>query len=334
MKRIGIGFTGNHDSIDTYVEGAEYAESNGFDSVWFAEDYFLRDTMSTQSVVAHETDAIDIGLFFNAYTRNPALTAMSVAAVDEIADGRVKVAMGAGVPSTLERILEFTNPLETIPEAVDVIRRLLDEDSVTHEGRHFGLEGTTLGHCPYLSYGGEFHAPRSEVPIHIAAIGPQMLKMAGDVGDGLVVSFGVPPLLVEQELEHVAGGLEMSGRTLDEFEVVAYIVTAPQINSRVREFAAEMIALAEPLLHLDVRDVGISLADAEEIREVHETEGVERAAELTTDEMVKTFAIVGDEASCHDRLDEYVAAGVDIPVLFHLGPEDPERIVDIGASWL
>jgi len=333
MGRIGLAFTGNQNDIQTYIEGARYAEEQDFESIWFAEDYFFRDSITSATATALNTEHVTIGMFVNPYTRNPSLTAMTAAALDDVADSRVQIAMGAGVPSTINKVLEFEKPLEVIPEHMEVIRSLLAEDVVTHDGEHATVDEVDLGICPYLSYAGRFEPPRKEIPIHVAAIGPQMLKMAGDVGDGLVVSFGAPPKLVEDSIEQVQKGLDMSGRTLNEFLVTTYIVAAPTINDRIRKFATEMIALAEPLLHLDLTEVGFEEEEAQKIQDTCQEDGLDAAAELTTDEMVKTFSIIGDDMDCEARLDEYVDAGTDMPVLFHLGPEHPRETVDIGAEW-
>lgn len=330
-SRIGLAFTGAHDSIETYVEGASYAEDKGYESVWLAEDYFFRDTVTMATAVATRTDRLDVGLFVNPYTRSPALTAMTATSLSEIAGGDVRIAMGAGPRIVMERFVDYESPLWTVKRAVDLIRDLLAEEEVSFDEPPFEYEEVALGECPYLSYLGAYENPQPEIPIYVAALGPQMLKMAGDVGDGFLVSIGFSPEMVERSLDRVREGLAMRDRDHDSYDVAAFLFCSESLTDRARRFTARTIASR------DIDDLEASGLDAEAIapiQEAYETDGADAAAGYVTDEMVEAFVVTGDGTIPPERqLDRYADVGVDVPILLPLDHGDPESVIDIGAAW-
>lgn len=332
MKRIGVALTGAHDSIETYLESARRAEALGFESIWLAEDYFFRDTVTTATAVAMETESLEIGLFVNPYTREPALTATTAASLDEITGGKVKIAMGAGPRVVMEQFVDYESPLWTVKRSIDLIRKLLAEDAVTYSEKPFDYEDITLGSCPYLPYMGSFEYPRQEIPVYVAAVGPQMLKMAGDVGDGLLVSIGFTPEMVSQSLDRVDDGLEMSGRTRDEYDVTGLMFFGESIDERARTFAALTIGASHDLPQVTAS--GIAEADAKAVRDAFEAGGVEAALEHVTDEMAETYVITPEnETPPGDRLDEYVDAGLKAPALIPIDESAAETAIEVGGEW-
>lgn len=332
MKRIGVALTGAHDSIDTYLESARRAEELGFETIWLAEDYFLRDTVTSATAVAMETESLEIGLFVNPYTREPALTAATAASLDEITGGNVKIAMGAGPRVVMEQFVDYESPLWTVKRSIDLIRKLLAEDEVTYSEKPYDYEDVTLGSCPYLPYMGSFAYPRQEIPVYVAAVGPQMLKMAGDIGDGLLVSIGFTPEMVTQSLERLDAGLEMSGRSRDEYDVTGLMYFGESIDERARTFAALTIGAGHDLEQVTAS--GIPESDANAVRDAFEADGVGAALEHVTDEMAETYVITPEnETSPGERLDEYVDAGLNAPALIPIDDSSAKTAIEVGGEW-
>lgn len=329
MKRIGLAFTGVHDDFSIYLESAKIAEELGYESYWISEDYFLRDTMTLASPVAAQTDQLDIGIFVNPYTRSPALTAMSAASLNEIAGGNVKIGMGAGPPPVMEQIVDYESPLWTVKEGVDIVRALLTEEEMAHQGDQFDYDGITLGQCSYMPYLGSYEFPQEQIPIYVAAVGPQMLKMAGDVGDGLLISVGFPPALAEYAIERAKEGLAMRDRDRAKYDIAGLAFATKELTDRARQFAALTIGVvhdAEQLIN-----VGFDEEEIQTVTEAFQEQGLSAATDVISDELVESFVVT--EANYEQWLDEFTAAGVDVPILLYLGPEDPESIVEMGASW-
>lgn len=334
MTRIALGFIGAFDA-GTYETGARLAEDRGYEAVWLAEDYFLRDAATLGGAVARATDRIDIGLVVNPYTRSPPLTAMTAASLGAMAGGDVRLAMGAGPRTAIGRFTAYDRPLAHVKGATRLVRRLFAESSVTGTVGPYDLEDVRLGSCPYMPYLTPPPNPDTAPPIAIAAMGPQMRELAGAVGDGWLVSFGYTPEMVADQWPAVANGLarrnDAGDGTGSEFDVAAFILAADRVTDRVREFVARTIATHD---REDVLASGIDPDAAETVSATVEDEGVTAAAQAVTDAMAATYVLVADgPRSPADRLDQYVAAGVDCPVLIPIHADHVDPVVAMGARW-
>ena len=332
MKRIALGFIGAFDAA-TYESGARLAEQQGYEAVWLAEDYFLRDAPTLGGAVARATDRIDIGLVVNPYTRSPPLTAMTAASLGAMAGGTVRLAMGAGPGIVLSRFTGYDHPLSHVRGATAAVRRLFEEASVTDSFGPYDFEDVRLGACPYMPYLSPPPGLDTAPPVSIAAMGPQMRRLAGGIGDGWLVSFGYTPEMVAEQWPAVADGLAHRSEPMAEeaFDVAAFILAADRVTDRVRAFAARTIATHD---HEAVVASGIDPETAATVSDAVDDAGVGAAAELVTDEMAATYVLVADgPGSPTDRLDQFVAAGVDCPVLIPLHADHVDPVVAMGTRW-
>ena len=208
MKRIGLAFTGVPFSVKELTDHAKLAEENEFESIWFMEDYYLRDAFSTLASFALATKKIKIGTgVINPYTRHPALIATSMATLDELSSGRAILGMGAGVPALLKQMVDYKKPLATVRESVSFIRELLAKRRVTFHGEMVHAEDIIFGYCPYFDPFGKFEPIRNRIPTYVAGMGPRMLQLAGEIGDGVLISAGFSTELVKSAIENVKIGL-------------------------------------------------------------------------------------------------------------------------------
>jgi len=100
-RRVGIGLAARGTVTDV-VEWAERARASGIESVWFHDSYFERDGVTYASAVAAQVGELRVGLgALNPFTRDPVLIAMTVSALDEMAPGRISLALGTGLPLRL-----------------------------------------------------------------------------------------------------------------------------------------------------------------------------------------------------------------------------------------
>ena len=182
---------------------AAAAERNGFRTVWFAENLFQRGVLPAASASAVATRAIGIGIgVFNPFNRHPSLMAMEIGALDELAGGRAILGLGVGVPPLIDRFAGFGKPLAAMRDTVTIARAMLAGETVTHRGRVFSADGIGLG----------FKPPRENIPIHIAAMGPRMLRLAGEIGDGVLISNMCPPAFTGHAVALAAEGAQAAGR--------------------------------------------------------------------------------------------------------------------------
>ena len=185
------------------AELAAAAERSGFRTVWFAENLFQRGILPAASASAVATRAIGIGIgVFNPFNRHPSLMAMEAAALDGLSEGRAILGIGVGVPPLIDRIARFRRPLAAMRDTVAIARAMLAGETVTHRGAVFSADGARLG----------FEPPRRDMPIHIAAMGPKMLRLAGEIGDGVLISNMCPPAFTGHATALAAEGAAAAGR--------------------------------------------------------------------------------------------------------------------------
>ena len=155
---------------------AEQLESLGFDRFWLPDERLTRNVYAGLTVCALNSSRMQLGIAVtNPYTRNAALTAAAAASVDELADGRLSLGFGAG-GGLAHYGIERNRPAIAVREAVEVVRRLLAGQTVTYEGRHLQMREAKLD-----------FAPLRQIPIYVAARGPRLLGLAGEIGDGAII---------------------------------------------------------------------------------------------------------------------------------------------------
>ena len=182
MKRgfIGLGLNTGMPALDI-VKWSKRGERNGFDSIWLSEDPYYRDSLPLMSVIAENTRRVRIATcIVNIYTKHPVYMAMAAATVDEISEGRLVLGVGRGVKSLIEGELHISygSPLQYTKEYLVSLRKLLAGKKVTLEGEGVNMTNAQLHFVPL----------RSEIPILLAAMGPKMLNLAAEYGDGAMLN--------------------------------------------------------------------------------------------------------------------------------------------------
>jgi 5,10-methylenetetrahydromethanopterin reductase len=174
----------NDHGIEEYIALARRAEAFGFDQFWISNDLFLKSAPVILAAVAGATERIGIGTaILNPYTMNPGEIAMVAATLDELSGGRFHLGLAAGARDFMKWVgIDYRTPLATVRESVAAIRRLLEGEA--------GVDASTL-HWTKDAYL-RFRAPRV-TPIYIGAMGPSMLRLAGEIGNGAL------PLLLPPE---------------------------------------------------------------------------------------------------------------------------------------
>src|SRR5215469_9913537 len=117
------------------VERAKLAEANGYDALWVADERFYREVYSTLAVLALNTGKVKLGTCVtDPYARHPALTAMAIATLDEISNGRALLGFGAGISGFAELGIVRNKPARAMREAIELIRQLLKGETVDFKG--------------------------------------------------------------------------------------------------------------------------------------------------------------------------------------------------------
>jgi 5,10-methylenetetrahydromethanopterin reductase len=191
---------------------AQFQEECGYETFWCADERFFRDVYASLTLVALYTHRMQVGtMVTDPYSRHPALTAMALATIDELAGGRAILGLGAGVAGFTEMQLTPHKPAQAMREAVAVIRGLLRSETVDMRG-----EVIALTHCRL-----DFQPLRPQVPVYLASNGPMGLALAGEIAEGAVMQGVVAPALVDWFLAQVRRGVQRAGRPLAAVDIVA-----------------------------------------------------------------------------------------------------------------
>src|SRR5262245_51942268 len=183
-------------SLSEYVTLAQVAEHAGFDQFWVSNDLFLRSAPVILATIGTATQRIEIGsCILNPYTINPGEIAMLAATMDELTGNRFNLGLAAGAADFLKWVgLSQEQPVAAMRETMSAVRRLVAGERVPLQGPFLQWQAAA-----YL----RFPAPRV-TPIYVGALGPQMLRLAGEIGDGVLPLlfppehyFGVKPYLEE-----------------------------------------------------------------------------------------------------------------------------------------
>ncbi|MCS7095193.1 MAG: LLM class flavin-dependent oxidoreductase [Thaumarchaeota archaeon] len=156
------------------------AEKVGFESVWLSEHYFNRSSIVAATYLLSHLRRLSVGVgVLNPYATHPVLMAQVAASLTEVSPSRVMLCVGAGDVSALEALGYFRrDPVRAVGNCVRTIREL--------------LSGKALNGGLRL----DFRAA-SGVPVYVAAQGPKMLELAGEVGDGVLINSANMPYLRE-----------------------------------------------------------------------------------------------------------------------------------------
>jgi len=205
----------------------EEAEALGYDQIWVSNEKFFHDMYVVAAIVAEHTEHVKIGTFVvDPYTHHPALTAMSVATLDEVSGGRAVMGIGAGGTGFPVMGIERRKPAKAIKEAVKIIRPLWRGETVNFEGEVVSCKNGRLN----------FEA-RADIPVVVATRGDLVLQVAGEVADMVMIATYAEPVGIEYARSQVAKGAQRAGRSMDDLTVISR-VEACISNDRQVAYAA------------------------------------------------------------------------------------------------
>lgn len=160
---------------------AEACEASGVDELWLWEDCFAEAGVSAAAAALACTERLHVGIgVLPVPLRNPALAAMEIATLARMFPGRVHVGLGHGVLDWMGQVgARAASPLTLLREYVVAVQELLSGRTVSTEGRYVRLTDVTLA-----------WPPEPKPALHVAAVGPKTVALAGELGDGLVLTSG------------------------------------------------------------------------------------------------------------------------------------------------
>jgi 5,10-methylenetetrahydromethanopterin reductase len=320
MDQVALYLQDAHDMRDG-IELVRYAESKGFDAVWQADSRLVRDAVVPMAAFAASTERIKIGSgVIDIWTRNPARLASTFSTLDDLAPGRMICGLGAWWDPLASKVgIHRDKPLRVMREVVTAVRGLLNNETVTMDGYHVHLDGVEL------DYVHQERRPK-DVPIYIGATGMQMMELAGEIADGVVLNYLVSPDYNVRALEALERGVAKAGRTLDDLDRPQLVVCSVDTDRRAALDGARLLVTQylgqQP--HI-MKASGVPQELLDEIGEVltwpatHDE--VVAASRLVPDEIVQMITASGTPDEVRAKVDEYVANGCTCPILYPLAPD-------------
>ena len=311
MARIGLTLPRTEDlPRQEIIEVVRQAEALGYDSVWVGESWG-RDGFTWLTQLACHTSRIKLASgIATVYSRSPALIAQTVASLDEISAGRVILGLGTSGPIVIENWhgIPFDRPLRRTREYIEIIRLILRGERVNYQGDIFQLKGFRLPFAPV----------RPEIPIYVASLGPQNLRLTGELADGWLPIYLDASHLQDFQRD-LARGAEKAGRPLSAVDVAPYILAC------VSEDVEAARGLVRSHLAYYIGGMGTFYANLiarygfqDEVNRVREAWGKgdrKAAAGQVSDAMVAHMAICGRPNEGRAQLEKYRAAGVTLPIV-------------------
>ncbi len=329
MERVALYLQDAH-PIRLGMELAQYAEARGFEAVWQAESRLVRDAIVPMAAYAAVTDRIKIGSgVINNWTRNIGLLAATYLTLDDLAPNRIICGIGAWWDPLARNVgIHRRKPLKAMRETIIVMKKLLALEPVTFHGEFHHVDGIVLD----VVHGRR--EPRN-VPIYIGATGPKMMELAGEIADGVVLNYCVPPEYNDVAMAHLRAGVEKAGRSIDDIDRPQLIVCSVDMDRRkaldgARGLLTQYLA-QQP--HI-AKASGVSDEVVHEIQSIlgwpATKEQIQKAMPLVPDDLVQRITASGSPEEVKAKVQEYIDHGATCPILYPLG--DPKLMIDIFAT--
>jgi 5,10-methylenetetrahydromethanopterin reductase len=329
MKRVALYLQDAHDLRDG-LDYVRYAEDKGFEAVWQAESRLVRDAIVPMAAYAAVTEKIKVGSgVINNWTRNIGLLASTFLTLDDLAPNRVICGIGAWWDPLASNVgITRKKPLKAMRETVDVMRKLLNMEQVTYHGEFHHVDGIELD----VVHGRR--EPRN-VEIMIGATGPKMMQLTGEIADGAVLNYCVPPEYNERAMELLEAGAKKAGRTLNDIDRPQLVVCSVDLDHDAAIDTTKML-LCQYLAqqpHI-AKASGVSDDVVAEIQSIlgwpatHEQ--IMKARHLVPDDLVHRITASGTPEEARAKVQEYVNRGCTCPILYPVGG-DVKLLIDTFA---
>ncbi len=322
--QFGFTLKPEHD-IDRTLALTRQAEAAGFDYGWLFDSHVLwRDPYPLLTLMAGATTRLRMGTCVtNPGTREPSVTASSLAVLDEISDGRMDLGIGRG--DSARRVLgKPPSTMAHTEEASNVIRTLGAGDAVTYEGT-------------------ELHFPWTRgwtLPIWVAGYGPMAIAMTGRVADGIILQLADPDLVrwfVGQLREAEAAAGREPGSVKVQAAAPAHVGPRELGRERTRWFPALVSNHVVDLVNKYPREelpeaLTGYITDRAGYDYHHHAEVGSSNAAFVGDEVTDRFCVLGEADEQVAKLRELADAGVNQFNLYLMNGDEEAQLERYGGE--
>lgn len=333
MTRIGLatGYDPNL-NVRAFAEAMRRIDERGYEIGFFSETFALmRDSVTALAAFGMVTTRLTLGCTQVVRLRSPVTMAQTLASLDELTGGRIILCPGACVEMHARRhSLAPIDPPRALTEWVEVIRLLLTGEKVTYRGQVVSIEDVGLGFKPL----------RRHVPLWIAATSATGLRLAGEVGDGVLLNTVASPEYSANAIKIVRDAVQKAGKDWSTFEVAQLINTSVEDDheAAVEAVRWEVATKFSPRSHktqarprMRVGEPHIRAEDLPAFDAAFTRGGGEALARALPTSMVEGLTVCGTPEQALRRVQQYREAGVRLPILRPAAGHQTQRVIDLFA---
>ncbi len=307
-------------SFQPAIERVRLAEKLGYASAWTTH-INGRDALGVCAAYAAATESIGIGTgVVPIYSRTPATMAQEAATVDDLSGGRFILGIGVSHRPIVEGWHGQTidKPVTEMREYAGIVRSILRGEPVGKTEKWKTAFALGIGPFPGL-------------PIYVAALSPNMLRLAGEIADGVILWLCNPNYIRDVVVPAVAEGRERAGLGLEGFEIVAAVPgactdDAGEALGAQRRDLIPYFGLPFYRAMLERSGFGHDIA-------AYDAAGgePEKMAAAISDDFLDLLCAVGDREAVQAGLERYREAGATLPCLGPIAGTDFDATLEAGA---
>jgi len=321
---IDIALTGLAMPLAEFPALAREAEDRGYRTAWVGEASGAEAIVLSTLIATHTKTLRIANGVIPVQTRTPIVYGQAAATLAHLAPGRFGLGLGLSSEIIIGQWhgLPFSPSIQQMREAVQIIRMTAAGERVNFDGRYYTLKNFRLA----------IPVPPQPPRIYLAALGPKMCELAGEVADGVVLTW-IPPAAVPTSLRHVEAGAKRAGRSLSDIDVTVY----------VRTCVTDDPAPAREALARDITGYAIVSVYARFFAECGFTEEVEAvnsawkagdragAVKGISERLLDGLGAVGSAEACRAQMDAVARTGATPGVLPFAPPGPGARASMLGT---
>ena len=291
------------EEVLTFAKLAE--DRQNIDSLWIPESWG-REAFTTLGALSQITTKVKLGTsIISIYARTPATVAMAATTLDLLSKNRTTLGLGASTAAIVENWhgLKFEKPLLRMREYIDCLRQMIKGDRVRYSGQYLKVKDFKLLHKPQ----------REKIPLFVAAVNKNMISLASDMADGILLY--LRPI---EELRNTISQIKANTRNKS-FEIACVLIGAVSNKQpeKARERAAKTLAFYTAVgkyYNSFLSDNGFG-EEVEEITSEYWRNGPDEASKFVSEKMLDSLTISGNSDQCVKSLGRFVSAGVALPII-------------------
>ena len=275
-------------------------------SLWIPESWG-REAFASLGAMSQATSSVKLGTaIINIYSRTPATIAMAASTLDMLSRNRTIIGLGASTPAIVEDFhgLGFAKPVARMREYIECIRAMIKGDKVDYDGKHVKAKGFKLLYEPQ----------RERIPIFVACVNTNMISLASDMADGMLLY--LRPL---QELKETVMRIKLATRGNKSFEIACILICAVSTREpeKARARAAKTLAFYVSVgkYYRNFLSENGFRKETEQIATEYRQNGLEAASRIVPQTMLDSLTVCGTADECVKSLSRFMSTGITLPII-------------------